>query len=64
MTLTHKAAISAALGDQCVGMLEQVLDVDKPRQYGSIVFRNLKTVDGHRVLLSLEYLGFEGPDTL
>lgn len=61
---TREEAESAAMGRECVGMLHQVLDVDEPRRTGSIVFRHIKTVDGHAILLSLEYLGFEGPDTL
>jgi hypothetical protein len=45
-------------------MFEQLLDVPEGQIVGCITFRHVTTVDGHSVLLSMEYEGFEAPKGL
>lgn len=64
MLQSDKDALVRALGRTVVGMMEDVMGLPDELRPHSTALNTLRTVDGHKWTISLDWGGFTGPATL
>ena len=63
-TPTHREILVRAMGEVMVNTMDQLVQYDPEFRSRVDARKEIKTVDGHVWLITLQHKGCEGPDTL